>query len=90
VIIVFVTYFPLICILGGFDDYQLFVFKKALEISGPSKPIFGFIYKLMLKSVEIARKLGTHGRFPIPYEEAHHEIRQLMELKRANVKAKII
>lgn len=87
VIVIIFTYFPIITLLGGFDDYQLFVFKKALDLSGPSKIIFTFIYKLMQISVKIAKKIRMHGRFPIPYEDAHREIRELMELKRSALHA---
>ncbi len=31
--------------------------------------------------VIIAKKFGWHARFPIPYEEAHQEIKELMEIK---------
>jgi hypothetical protein len=82
VVVVLSTYFPIIALLGGFDDYQLWVFRKAVDLAGPSKSIFIFVYKLMEKSVKIARKTGMHGRFPIPYEAAHREIRELMEIKR--------
>ena len=79
------TFFPLNAILGGFDDYQLFVFSKAVDLSGPSKPIFKGVLKLVNGSVKIGRKLKLHGRFPIPYEEAHKEIRELMEIKRKHL-----
>lgn len=81
-IFVLLTYFPLIALLGGFDDYQLFVFKKAGELAGPSKKIFLAVYTLMCQSVKIAKKFGWHARFPIPYEEAHKEIYELMVMKR--------
>ncbi|MFX0100476.1 MAG: hypothetical protein ACFFCS_12960, partial [Candidatus Hodarchaeota archaeon] len=78
------TFFPLMAMLGGFDDYSLFVFKKAVAISGPSKPIFKRILKMMNRGVKIARKLKLHGRWPIPYKEAHVEIRELLEIKRVD------
>ncbi len=76
------TYFPLNALLGGFDDYQLFIFSKAVNLSGPSKPIFKGVLRLINNSVKIARKLKLHGRFPIPYEAANLEVRELLELKR--------
>ena len=42
--------------------------------------------KIIDKNIKWARKLGWHGRFPIPYEEAHREIRELMEIKRVELK----
>ncbi len=86
IIIVF-TYFPLCALLGGFDDYQVFVFRKAVDLAGPSKPIFRAVLKLIDANVKRARKWGWHGRFPIPYEDAHREIRELMEIKRTALKA---
>nr|MDO8083893.1 hypothetical protein [Candidatus Sigynarchaeum springense] len=67
---------------GGFDEYQLFTLKKAIDLSGPSKPIFKIVEKLVIKSAKISRKVGVFGRYPIPHEEAHKEIRELMEIKR--------
>ncbi len=87
-IIVFI-YFPLCALLGGFDDYQLFVFRKAVDLAGPSKPIFRTVMKLIDTNVKRARKLGWHGRFPIPYEDAHREIRELMEIKRTGLKVNL-
>jgi hypothetical protein len=81
--VILLSYFPLIALFGGFDDYQMFVFKKAVDLSGPSKPIFIFIQKIMDKSVKLSKKIGLHGRFPIPHEDAHREVRELMELKRS-------
>jgi len=76
-------YFPLTVLLGGWDDYQLFTFQEAVKLSGPSKIIFIPLFKLLKKCAEFGRKIGTHGRFPIPFEKAHKEILELMELKRA-------
>ncbi|MFX0103555.1 MAG: hypothetical protein ACFFCS_28595 [Candidatus Hodarchaeota archaeon] len=85
-IVIIYTYAPLSAMMGAFDDYQLHTLYKAVDLSGPSKPIFRGLAFLVAGSVKIARKLGTHGRFRIPYEEAHKEIRELMELKRADRK----
>nr|MDO8114471.1 hypothetical protein [Candidatus Sigynarchaeota archaeon] len=84
-IVIIFTYFPLVAILGGLDDYQLFVFRKAIKLSGPSKPLFLAVEKLVLMGAKAARKLGWFGRYPIPYEEAHKEMRELMEIKRAHL-----
>ncbi|MHA1522234.1 MAG: hypothetical protein ACTSRK_18830 [Promethearchaeota archaeon] len=80
-IILIFSYFPLTVLLGGWDDYQLFTFREAVKLSGPSKIIFGPVLKLMIKIADFGRKKGVHGRFPIPYKEAHQEIIELMELK---------
>lgn len=76
------TYFPMNAILGGLDDYQLFTFSKAVDLAGPSKFIFKGVLKLMNGSVKIARKFKLHGRFPIPYKEAHKEMGELLAIKR--------
>ena len=36
----------------------------------------------MKKFLKGARKLGTHGKFAIPYQEAHQQIIELLEIKR--------
>jgi hypothetical protein len=84
-IVIIFTYFPLVAIMGGLDDYQLFTFRKAVALSGPSKPLFKAVEWLVLKGVIISKKLGWHARYPIPYEEAHREIKELMEIKRASL-----
>ncbi len=84
-LIIIFTYFPLTAILGGFDDYQLFMFKKAVDLSGPSKILFRPVYRLVEKGIATSRKLKLHGRYPIPYEDALKEIRELMEIKRVSL-----
>ncbi|NMC06657.1 MAG: hypothetical protein GYA24_15675 [Candidatus Lokiarchaeota archaeon] len=86
-IVVIFTYFPLVAALGGLDDYQLFTFRKAVTLAGPSKPLFKAVEWLVLKGVGLAKRLGWHARFPIPYEEAHQEIKELMEIKRQALQA---
>jgi hypothetical protein len=81
-IAVIFTYFPLTVLLGGWDDYQLFTFKEAVKLSGPSKLIFKPVLKLITRIARFGKKKGIHGRFSIPYKEAHEEIIELMELKR--------
>jgi hypothetical protein len=85
--VVIFTYFPLTALLGGFDEYQLFTFKKAVELAGPSKIIFRAVERLVMKSANLAKKLGWFGRYPIPHEAAHKEIHELMEIKRAALQA---
>lgn len=80
--IILFTFFPLNALFGGFDDYQIHTFKKAIDLSGPSKPIFKQVYKLVRMGTRAARKIGWHGKFPIPWEEAHVQMRELMLMKR--------
>ncbi|MFX0101599.1 MAG: hypothetical protein ACFFCS_18635 [Candidatus Hodarchaeota archaeon] len=78
-------YFPLTSVLGGWDDYQLSQFKKAVKLSGPSKFLFKWFYNLINRGVKLGRKIGLHNRFRIPHEDAMREIEELMEIKRKNL-----
>ena len=86
VILLFV-YFPLNVIVGGWDDYMFFTFKKAVDLSGPSKPFFLLIYKIMERFRVASIKIGTWNKkgWSIPYEAAHREIIELNEWRRANL-----
>ncbi|MBD3187268.1 hypothetical protein GF325_10595 [Candidatus Bathyarchaeota archaeon] len=78
------VYFPLNVLVGGWDDYMLHVFRKAVKLSGPSWPIFFGVYKIMEKTKILAQKIGTWDRdgWTIPHEKAHEQIIELMDLKR--------
>lgn len=78
-------YFPLTGVLGGWDDYQLGQFKKAVKLSGPSKFLFKWFFNLINRGVRLGRKIGLHGRFDIPCDGAIKEINELMEIKRKNI-----
>jgi hypothetical protein len=86
-LILILIYFPLNIIVGGWDDYMFFTFKKAIDLSGPSKPIFLMLFKVMEKFRKASIKLGTWDRkgWSIPYKEAHKEIIELMEIKRLSL-----
>jgi hypothetical protein len=81
-LILLFSYFPLTVLLGGWDDYQFFIFSKAVDLSGPSKFLFKPLYKMMVRCVAWGKKIGTHGKFPIPFEVAHKQIEELMAQKR--------
>ncbi|MBD3185460.1 hypothetical protein GF325_01425 [Candidatus Bathyarchaeota archaeon] len=85
VVMLFFVFFPLTAMLGGWDDYQVFTFEKACNLAGPSRPLFKLVLRSIKLGVRIGRKLGLHGRFGIPYETAHQQIRELMELKRKHL-----
>jgi hypothetical protein len=89
VVLIFV-YFPLNVLVGGWDDYMFHVFKKAVDISGPSKPIFGMVYQLMVACKKLAIKMGRWDRpgWTIPHEKAHEQIIELMAQKRNILKEK--
>jgi hypothetical protein len=77
----FVVYFPLLGLLGGFDDSMFYIFKKAVAISGPSKPMLTILLKEIGACIKVSRRLHIHGRFGIPYKEAYKEIEELMVMK---------
>ncbi|MHA1791210.1 MAG: hypothetical protein ACTSVI_01115, partial [Promethearchaeota archaeon] len=81
-------YFPLNILIGGWDDYMLYVFSKAVKLSGPSKPVFKVILSIMKGMKKHATKIGMWNRkgWTIPYQEAHDEIRQLMLIKKNTLK----
>jgi hypothetical protein len=83
VVIFIFTYFPL-STLFGFDDYMFSQFRQAVDLSGPSKPIFLAVYRLMKSMKKVAIKLKTWDRkgWTIPYEAAHKQVRELMQMKR--------
>jgi hypothetical protein len=76
-----ILFIPITGILGAWDDYSFFVFKKAVQLSGPSKPFFAIVLKSLQVGIRIGKKIGLHGRFAIPYKQAHQEIYELMKLK---------
>ncbi|MHA1682865.1 MAG: hypothetical protein ACTSUE_18145 [Promethearchaeota archaeon] len=83
IILIFI-YFPLNVLIGGWDDYMFHVFKKAIDLSGPSKPIFMTLLRVMAPFKKTAQKLGSwnNPKWTIPFKEAHEEIRELMDIKR--------
>ncbi len=81
-IVLLFTYVPLTVLLGGWDDYDLFTFGKAIKLSGPSKPLFKPLFKLILVCRKAAVKMNTHARFPMDHEIAHKQILELMEIKK--------
>ncbi|MBN2151021.1 MAG: hypothetical protein JW839_06235 [Candidatus Lokiarchaeota archaeon] len=81
-VMMFIVFFPLYALIGGFDDYMLYVFTKAVDLSGPSKPMTRVILRIIVKCCKVGKKIGTYGKFVIPYEEAHKEIEELMQLKK--------
>ncbi|NMC04301.1 MAG: hypothetical protein GYA24_03770 [Candidatus Lokiarchaeota archaeon] len=78
----FVFFFPLTAILGGWDDYSFFMFKKAVSLSGPSKPLLKFLEREVEACIKISKRLKLHGRWPIPYQEAHAEMEKLTLMKK--------
>jgi hypothetical protein len=83
------VYMPLTGVLGWWSDYELFIFRKAVALSGPSKPIFKTCYRTIEVGIKYGKKFGTHGKHSIDHELPHKQIRELLELKRsADIKNK--
>jgi hypothetical protein len=77
----FFIFLPLTGILGGWDEMQLKVFKKGVDLSGPSKIFFVPFYKSIMFGVKIGQKIKLHNRFRIPWEQPLKEINELMQAK---------
>ncbi len=61
---------------------MLYVFAKAVELSGPSKPVTKIILRSVIACCKVSKKLGLYGKLAIPYEAALKEIEELMQLKK--------
>lgn len=66
-------------LLGGWDDFGLATFQKAMTIAGPSKIFYRLGEKL---TVWAARHSPLTNRFPIPHADAIEEIKSLTEMKK--------
>ena len=76
--------FPLIYgFFGGWDEYGLNIFEKSSHLAGPSKILFR-------PAAILTRWASNHSfimnKFPIPYENAIIEMKELMEMKRLATK----
>ncbi len=79
----FGIYFPLYAFLGGWDKVELEIFKDAVEISGPSKWLANFIYKM---SYKISQKSPLYNKYPIESEIPLKEMEELIEIRKSNLK----
>lgn len=73
------VFLPLTGLLGGWDTFGLMTFKKAIKISGPSKPFANMLYKSVMAGV---RRSKLHNKYRIPWEVPMREIKELMIMKR--------
>ncbi len=64
--------------LGGWDDFGLQTYQKAVSMAGPSK---FFFRNASAVTSWAARHSPLTNRFPIPHAEAIEEIRALTEMK---------
>ena len=79
IVIPLFLFLPLSGYLGGWDTYGLMTLKKAIKLSGPSKPFANLLYKAVMIGV---RRSKLHNRFKIPWQKPMNEIYELMLLKR--------
>jgi len=70
----FLVYFPILSLVGGWDDASLKILAKAKQLSGPSKPIIAFITNV---SVAIAKITPLHNRFGTDDTGVEQEINEL-------------
>lgn len=74
-------YFFLTVYLGGWDNDNLAMFKKAAKMSGPSRLFVVPLYKI----VEFAAKHSKlHDKYRIPADEPEKEARELLVLKHSH------
>jgi O-antigen/teichoic acid export membrane protein len=79
----FVVYFPVFAFFGGWDDNALVILERAIQLSGPSKPIILYIRFVSLKIASIS---PLHNRFPVDYSGVEEEINELIETRKLNLK----
>jgi hypothetical protein len=77
----FFVFLPLTGVVGMWDDFQLYTFRTAVHMSGPSRIFFIPFLKAIETGVKVGRKLKLHNRFRIPWEEAEQEIIELNQMK---------
>jgi hypothetical protein len=74
-------FLPLTGYFGGFDDFQLDTFKKAVDLSGPSKPLV----KILFRAVEFGYShCRWKNKFKIPWNIAVQQIQELHQEKAKN------
>lgn len=83
ILVPMLVFFPVFTFMGGWDDASLAIFDKAVELSGPSRPLVQFIARVCHA---VARVSPLHGRFPIDTTAADREARELMALRAAQLR----
>ncbi len=83
VIIPYFIHFILYALLGGWDETELLHFKRAVDMSKPSKWIARPIYKLAQKFSE---KTKLFNRFPIKTTKVNEEIAELMQTRAMSIR----
>jgi hypothetical protein len=75
------VYFPMIALLGGYDDDNLEIFHKASELSGPSRFLVIPLYRRIARVCKTAK---MHNRYKMDSEGALQEATELLALKMKN------
>nr|MDO8109120.1 hypothetical protein [Candidatus Sigynarchaeota archaeon] len=78
VFLLLLVFFIIYSFVGGWDDFGLGEFRRAMEMSGPSKPFIKLVYTMC---AFVTRHSPFHGKFPMRSEEARKEAIELMILK---------
>jgi hypothetical protein len=72
------VFLPLSGFLGSFDDFQLKTFAKAVQLSGPAKPIVKIFYRAVYWGHQ---HCPWKNKFKIPWEIPTQEMNELLILK---------
>nr|MDO8118936.1 hypothetical protein [Candidatus Sigynarchaeota archaeon] len=81
IVIPLFLWLPLTGYLGSFDDFQLLTFRKAVDLSGPSKPFVMLMYKSVVFGAERSK---LHNKWKLDWSDASREINELMQLKESH------
>jgi hypothetical protein len=85
-ILVFVLYFPLTVLLGGWDDNSVEDFKKVVTMAGPSRFIISPMSKIILKIIPHSK---LHNKFKYDEREAFEELEDLIKIRQGNIEKSI-
>lgn len=75
------VFFPLTGFFGAWDDTNLEEFKKAVEMSGPSKWLVKPLHRILAWA---CRRSPLHDRFGMATDEVEREARELLVIKANN------
>lgn len=81
IFLILLLYFVMSGFFGGWDTINLDEFRKASQMSGPSRFLISPVYKLVEKA---CIKSKYHNRFSLPTEEVVQSAKELLEIKRIN------
>ena len=77
---------PFYALFGGWDDFTIEELRKTAAVSGPSKGIMIFMYKISAACAKVSR---LHNRFPLAdYKVVEKQLQELIDEGKANVMMK--